>query len=489
MTDNPYTETNPYGQHQLLLPGSLRYLEKRPSLLVFGITTLFAVFTYLVTIAPDLTWANYSGDAGELITAAVTLGVPHPPGYPTYIMIGKLFSLLPVGTVAFRFNMFSAVSAALAAGFVSATAFEQVRDSRYSRIVAIATGLTFAFAPLVWSQATVTEVYSLRLALAAAFLWSLLGKRSAILTGSLLGLAITAHLTSILLIPMTLFLIETKQRRRLAVGTIIGLTPILAMPFITNQQSPVLWGDISTLRGYWWIISAEIYFANLRASPTTLSVQNFASWSTDFLNQLAIAGWLLLAIGIKRFVPDSKSLIWLLLTAAIVAIFSYTYQPSDSVLHLTLTLLLLSPIFAAGLTKAGHWSILLPIVLLLLNIGKQDLDQGARVRSMVEDLYAELPSEALILTPGDQSIFTLWYFTHVEKQRTDLLLVDVNLFAFDWYREQLSRRYPTLEALEKDDLKLFQTQNVVERPVCNVSLQSPSNYICFTELDSLAIAE
>ena len=64
-------------------------------------TAMVALGIYLLTIAPDLTWANASPDGVELITASATLGIPHPPGYPTYVVLGKLFSLLPMGTVAF----------------------------------------------------------------------------------------------------------------------------------------------------------------------------------------------------------------------------------------------------------------------------------------------------------------------------------------------------------------------------------------------------
>jgi hypothetical protein len=85
-----------------------------------GLTTLCALLVYVLTLAPDLTWANFGTDGGELITAAVTLGVPHPPGYPTYVLLGKLISLIPMGTVAYRFNLFSAVCVSLARACVAA---------------------------------------------------------------------------------------------------------------------------------------------------------------------------------------------------------------------------------------------------------------------------------------------------------------------------------------------------------------------------------
>ena len=70
-----------------------------------SVTAGLAMLVYLFTIAPDLTWANYGGDGGELITASVTLGIPHPPGYPLYLLAGKIASYLPVGTIAYRYNL------------------------------------------------------------------------------------------------------------------------------------------------------------------------------------------------------------------------------------------------------------------------------------------------------------------------------------------------------------------------------------------------
>ena len=72
----------------------------------------FAVYFY--TLAPTVV----GGDSGELITAAHTLGVVHPPGYPLYTVLTKLFTLLPFGEIAWRVNLLSAVSGALAAALL-----------------------------------------------------------------------------------------------------------------------------------------------------------------------------------------------------------------------------------------------------------------------------------------------------------------------------------------------------------------------------------
>ena len=72
-------------------------------------------------MAPGLSWANGGTDGGDLITAAATGGVAHPTGYPTYLLVASLFQRMPVGTLAFRTNLLSAVAAVLASVVVYGT--------------------------------------------------------------------------------------------------------------------------------------------------------------------------------------------------------------------------------------------------------------------------------------------------------------------------------------------------------------------------------
>src|SRR5258708_26109081 len=67
------------------------------------------------TLAPGLSWANNGADGGDLITAAATGGVAHPSGYPTFLLLARLFQFLPWGTIAYRTNLMSAVFTALTA--------------------------------------------------------------------------------------------------------------------------------------------------------------------------------------------------------------------------------------------------------------------------------------------------------------------------------------------------------------------------------------
>src|SRR5436309_4653029 len=88
-------------------------LDYRPSYLAAGATALGVFVLYLLTLAP--TTAMW--DTSEYITAAYTLGLPHPPGNPLFVLIGRVFAILPIAnTVALRINVLAAICSAVSAG-------------------------------------------------------------------------------------------------------------------------------------------------------------------------------------------------------------------------------------------------------------------------------------------------------------------------------------------------------------------------------------
>jgi hypothetical protein len=443
------------------------------------ITSSVALVVYGLTLAPDLTWANHSGDGPELITAAMTLGVPHPPGYPTYTLLGHLFGQLPQETVAFRFNLFSAVAMAVAAGFTAASV-ERFGHKPHKKTTAIATGLSLALAPLVWSQATVAEVYGLYMALLAAALWALWQPRPhPWLCGGLLGLTVTAHLTALLWLPLALLRLQPRQWPQLVGGFLLGLAPFLTLPWLAQSEGPLVWGRPDTLAGWWWVITARIYHPNLLAHGWAYSGRQ--AWQLVGLVtvQFTPPGLLLVGYGGMKGWQTAVSLqdrwAWLLLggTAVFYLIYAAIYHIPDyhiSLLPALLPLvLLLAPALQRLDQKRAGLSLLLPLALLLLHFSEQNLRQERPVRSGAMAMLDAIPPEAIVLTPGDQTISTLWYFQAIEGLRPDLVLVDRNLFGFDWYRERLGQRYPFLAGLDKGNPDRFAAANhEEERPFCHV---------------------
>lgn len=466
---------------------------KQETAVASSITISITLGVYLLTLAPDLTWNHWGGDGGELITAAVTLGVPHPPGYPTYILLGKFISLLPIHPTALTFNLFSAICMTGAATFVTLIALhdpylvlqpashtESLVTERQHPLPAIATGLTLAFTPLVWSQAVITEVYGLNLLLLAAFLWALLLKRPSWLVGILLGLSFTTHLTSLLMLPLALGLTPWAQWRQVGLGLLLGCIPLLALPWLAQSNSPVIWGKPDTPSGWWWLVSGHLYHANLSLQPVSQLWTRAREWALLLLHQFTVAGPLLLLASLYQRTypqPVNKRNAWLGITAVLYILYATSYHTVDAQVLLLPSLLLCTILLMPALYRLRTWALLLPVALLLLNFNQQTLHGNTNLRTRAEAALQEIPVNAVVLTPGNETIFALWYFQHVEGQRPDIILIDENLFAFDWYRMQLGQQYTDLHHLADDDLKGFVAANQINHPISPINLNKQAEDI------------
>lgn len=448
---------------------------------VFIITVaLFPLFIYLATTPPDLTLANFGADGGELITAAATLGVPHPPGYPTYVLLGKLFSLLPVRTIAFRLHLFSAVSSALAAGFLADGLRRFVPTE-----TAVATAYTLAFCQLVWGQAIIAEVYAPALLFVTLTIWAVHTPKPAWLTAVFWGIAITFHLTAVFLAPILFVHLRPKQDNapfhhqfsnfnfQFLTGLLIGSTPWLLLPWLAQQNSPIVWGSPTTLSGWWWLVTAVLYRPNVLALPASQWLPRLQQWLPLLAAQFTWAGVPLLLWTINKPPPIRPTLpYWL--TAAFILFYSFTYNTSDALVFTIPALLILLIPLTPALTALRHLAFILPLALLLLNFNMQQLSREQMPRAEVMTLLAQTPPNAILATPGDETLFVLWYFQHVEGLRPDVVLMDTQLFGFDWYRTRLSQTYADLFVPSSFDIPAFIQQNQTKRPYCTITLSTQS---------------
>src|SRR5258705_3070732 len=137
------------------MPVSTLDHNPRPSYGAAAIAGLVVFALHVTTLAP--TTAMW--DASEYITAAYTLGIPHPPGNPLFVLLGRVASLLPVGGVAMRVNLLAAVSSAGAAAIwflVAERGLAQWFTERWPRLSrAGIAALLSATAFTVWNQSVV----------------------------------------------------------------------------------------------------------------------------------------------------------------------------------------------------------------------------------------------------------------------------------------------------------------------------------------------
>ena len=184
------------------------------------IVGLVAMVVYLLTLAPGLTWAHQGADGGDLASAVAVGGIPHPPGYPTYVLLGRMFALLPLRDVAFRLNLMSAACAATTIVLLymllvltltpRRNTHTPARWDAIETLAPVCAALAFAFSPVFWSQALITEVYALNALFVAATLLLAQSGRTR-LTWLVFGLGLGNHL-SLLLVAPALLLLLTRPR-------------------------------------------------------------------------------------------------------------------------------------------------------------------------------------------------------------------------------------------------------------------------------------
>lgn len=161
----------------------------------------------MLTLAPGVTlW-----DAGEFLAAIRTLGIPHPPGTPLYVLLGRVWSLAFGDLFGFArsINLLSAVCTALGCGILASLFGKWTGDD----FAGTAAGITAGLMSTVWLSATETEVYAVALFFGCVILWA--GDRAgensdmhwALLAAYLSGLAWSLHLSALLVVPSAILLV------------------------------------------------------------------------------------------------------------------------------------------------------------------------------------------------------------------------------------------------------------------------------------------
>ncbi|MCC7010817.1 MAG: DUF2723 domain-containing protein [Acidobacteria bacterium] len=184
----------------------------RDALTLCGLAAL-AALVYAKTLFPDI---GGGGDSVKFQYLGKMLGTAHPPGYPLYVLLGHVFSWLPVGSVAYRANLMSAVFGVVAALAV----YLAVREIGATRAAAAAAALGLAFGRAFWAKAVVAEVYTLAGALTALSLWTVLRwatlrtDRWLYASVAFASLAFGNHLSILFVVPsLVAFVLLTDWRR------------------------------------------------------------------------------------------------------------------------------------------------------------------------------------------------------------------------------------------------------------------------------------
>ena len=213
----------------------------RTDILLTVLIGIGALALYIRTLAPSLLW----GDSAEFQTLSYTLGMTHPSGYMTQIMIGKLFTLIPVDNIAYRVNLMSAFFGALAAAQV----YLIVRLLGGWRVAGISASMMLGLMPNFWWRAVIAESYAPAAGMTASvWLCVLLWKRFdnwrfLFLAGLLGGLSIGIHSTVVMTAASVLVYMALTARQRAdwfgaAAGAILGTALTFSFFLFLDAHDP-----------------------------------------------------------------------------------------------------------------------------------------------------------------------------------------------------------------------------------------------------------
>ena len=193
---------------------------QRSDYIISSLLASIAIVTYAATLTPGLSYQ--SPDGNELATIPYVLGLAHPPGYPLYTWLGKIFTWLPFGDVAYRMNLMSAICAACAVAglylIVCMLLQPGVASPATRRAGAAFAALILAFSPTFWSQAVIAEVYAANAAMIVISLLLLLRwermrrDRDFFLFALVYGLSLGTHISNLGFAPgIALYVLLTER--------------------------------------------------------------------------------------------------------------------------------------------------------------------------------------------------------------------------------------------------------------------------------------
>ncbi len=434
------------------------YFRVTPGAVFAGLgASVFVFVLYLMTLAPGVLYYDRPLllDSVMLQTQAITLGITGPTGEPSWVMLTHMFTYLPFGSPAYLTNLSSAVYSALAVlmVFVAGLLLSQ------RIIAALAAALAFGLGSIFWSQAVITEIYTLNALLILLPIISLLvwrerrKDRYLLLAAFLMGFALTNHLTSGLVIPAGFIFVAITDWRKLtdmrlvlkgAGLFLLGLVPYLYLPIRASMNPPMNEADPSTWSNFWYFVKGGGHHKNSFAfGPSEIPERLGLYWSYlvgDFnLVLLAIA-----VVGAVSLVIQDRAAAAMIIPAYLMWTFhAIEYKIFDVELYFIPSFLMLALLLAFGFSvllraveriskrlpvvKRGIFLAFTSTVLVLLPLygvwdtySKNDMSDADRGRKIIDTVASKARPDSTIIHHRS----SLWYMVLIEERRQDLTIID-----------------------------------------------------------------
>jgi tetratricopeptide (TPR) repeat protein len=450
-----------------------------------------ALFTYLYTLTPDIGFH----DCGDMVPAVLHLGICHPPGYPLFCLIGKLFiSIIPIGNIAYRMNILSAIFASTTVMIVYFLTLRIISTvgmfHNKSKILNIIPGIISAgmlcFATTFWEQAVIAEKYSLNVLFTSLLILILTKWRESLYVSSnimsysylyifsfILGLSFTHHLQTVYIIPASIYFILVSVYSRLHKPLpiyvitrmfLIFLIPLLLyayLPIRALAHPPLNWGDPHTLQRFIEYITIQAYKHFIITSPQ-IWLQNIWEHISEFFpNQFTL--WIIwIGIAGMIFLIKQQRIISIMLCLIILTNIGFAirygisniqdyYLPSFMVFAIFIGygIGIIIKTIIQRISALPEYSMIILLILLVIPFNAHYSHCQHRryyfSTDIARNLLTPLEYNSVILIKGDVNGFPVWYHRYVENRREDVALIDTPFLFQDWYIEHVIRNFPEVK--------------------------------------------
>lgn len=469
--------------------------------MVGGTVFVISFAIYAATLCPTIYWE----DSAAFCAVHSLLGIPHSPGFPIYVMLGRLFSLLPVASSALASNLMSAVwgSAALVAlFFLTLEIYSQAKLDRWlSKLTATAAVLVLAFSSSFWLQTVRAEVYSLNILFCLIMALLLLkwyrlrrsssGPRLLLLFAFTLGLSLTNHpLLVLALAPGFLLfallvshgdLLSPRRFGLLAIFLALGLSLYLYVPIRSSLLPALNWGKPDSWSN---LLAYLLRTSQTGGSPSTVAVPylNRLWFNLSFpVGQFGLPLFWLSVVGAVSMFKFARTAAMLTLAIFILNVLTATWATDfssrnyDLLGYLLPSLSMFTIWFAFGLRAALTWMarevriinanpaketlkalgylaayaatlivLLLPVFQLTKNLKECDKHSQIWAHTYANQILSSVRKDAVILAGDDNTLTSLWYLNLAENRRPDVRILSPAALMGQAHREQIRQQYPQI---------------------------------------------
>jgi hypothetical protein len=473
-----YTEKTKSGY----LTHFLFYLKR--SDILFSIVIFLSTFFIYESMAPTrLSSANFGSDGGDYLAAILTQGIPHPSGYPLYLILSDFIQKVFSNTFVWRQTQLSIIPSALSVVIVYFLARVDGIKAPVSHnwFIGSIAAQSIVFAPLYWSQSVIIEVYALNaLFMCFTLLWLTLitviwknqicSKQVWICIFSwVCGLGLGNHTTYLFVYPMAIWGIYKLQKSDMdkkvialcSIGWFSGLLTYIILPIRAASHPPVNWGDSSTIQGFFWLVTGGNYGRNLFSILPQEYFDRISTWILFIFKQFGFFGLVTGALGIFN-TSIHKAIKWsTVYVFFIYSIFSIGYKTNDSQVYLIPALIYFAVWIGWGIKylwqfkyKGINLGLLLSIFILInvcieLPVRYREINpNNGDLANYALTTLSNTPQKGVINPITDGETFALWYYQYGLKIRPDVKIISNGLLQYQWYRDQLKGIYPDIQIIQ-----------------------------------------